>query len=718
MNNIDNLIATCESLMIDTHIINSYDYALENRLANLIGIFDPNTANAIRGVSELGASLGKHAKKMLGPFLSKIRIDKGYVNISNIDLNLLLGRIGETYGELNIQKMFIPDYNKRDLKKFKRRRMARKNMRIENLSVPEFFIIELIEIFSKLSTEYNSKQYSMIADRLFKLSWLNEKVKFTPQEIDMENLSNIQFNLKDYQRQFIEDYPILKAKYNFRGFINGFIQGMGKTLTSIALAEVLGKEKVYIVCPNTLTDNWADEIRQYYSKYENNEELWKEEVIICNRTTPDKARFGKYFIINNESIPSIYNYVDKASKSMFILDESHNFRNLNSKRTKELLHLVDMINSDDNLVMSGTPIKAIPNEIVPALRIIDKSFTEEAAKIYQKCFDINSVDAMSIVQRRFGMIIYRVSSDVLGLLPPKEENLFLDVKGDKNKYTIEAVRKDYIEIFNDIFDQKLKDNSKMRDELIKIVKEYSSAPKEDTKLYIDFLTKVNTAKMEGYHELDKNIIESFIQDYIIPNVKDNPELFERVDILKRKFIGMYRSAMALAMGQILHPRRNEMFISLYEDNKDMIHDMILYNTRKTVIFSQFLPVIKHISDDLNKNGIITNVIVGGDKDRYSKIEEFKNDDNIVCLCATSQTLSTGVTLVEANQMFFFGTPWRYTDYEQAYKRIHRIGQNTQVNIYNILLKTDKKNLSTRMLEILDWSDDMFNKAIQTSDELL
>ena len=95
------------------------------------------------------------------------------------------------------------------------------------------------------------------------------------------------------------------------------------------------------------------------------------------------------------------------------------------------------------------------------------------------------------------------------------------------------------------------------------------------------------------------------------------------------------------------------------------------------------------------------------------IQSFKNDDEIEVLIATSQTLSTGVTLTEANQMFFFGTPWRSADYNQCCDRIYRIGQNTDVDIYNILLDTgDKLNLSTRMNDILNWSDDMFTNMVE------
>ena len=93
------------------------------------------------------------------------------------------------------------------------------------------------------------------------------------------------------------------------------------------------------------------------------------------------------------------------------------------------------------------------------------------------------------------------------------------------------------------------------------------------------------------------------------------------------------------------------------------------------------------------------------------IDQFKYDDTVDVLVATPQTLGTGVTLTEANQMFFFGTPWRSADFDQCCDRIHRIGQTSSVYIFNILLKSQEKNLSSRIDEIMQWSGDMFGAMI-------
>ncbi len=44
-----------------------------------------------------------------------------------------------------------------------------------------------------------------------------------------------------------------KQKYNLRGLILAFEQGLGKTMTSLALMESLGKDCIIIVAPKSTT---------------------------------------------------------------------------------------------------------------------------------------------------------------------------------------------------------------------------------------------------------------------------------------------------------------------------------------------------------------------------------------------------------------------------------------------------------------------------------
>ena len=102
------------------------------------------------------------------------------------------------------------------------------------------------------------------------------------------------------------------------------------------------------------------------------------------------------------------------------------------------------------------------------------------------------------------------------------------------------------------------------------------------------------------------------------------------------------------------------------------------------------------------------MIYGGtSKEVPNLLKQFKTDKKVNPLIATMQTLSTGVTLTEANQVIFVNRPWRQADYVQSSDRVHRIGADTECFIKTLTLDTgEEPNLSTSMKDILDWSREL------------
>jgi SNF2 family DNA or RNA helicase len=135
---------------------------------------------------------------------------------------------------------------------------------------------------------------------------------------------------------------------------------------------------------------------------------------------------------------------------------------------------------------------------------------------------------------------------------------------------------------------------------------------------------------------------------------------------------MRKSAMAKAIGKVLPPARSQMYQEMFVQNKDTIVKMINENTKKTIIFTTILDVADVIYKTLSAEGIGVLKVIGETGNRQEIFDSFRSDDRYDVLVATSQTLSTGVTLNVANQVMFFAVPWRAADYEQAYSRCYRI----------------------------------------------
>ena len=599
-----------------------------------------------------------------------------------------------------------------------------------------FFLPEFYEIFSKLSEYYNDAEYGEIADELYENTWLKKNSGNTP-KLDLGPLKKISKPLKDFQLEFIKKYPELKYVYDLDGYILSFEQGLGKTLTAIALAECLHKEIVYIICPNSIKEFWGKEIQDCIITYGNDEKLWKSEVYVAN--TPSykfHPESTKYIITNQENIPAIYKYVDPKKNSMIIVDECQNFRGLDTKRVDELLNLKKISKTKDTLMMSGTPIKALASELTPALLMIDPHFTRDGAQIFNEIFSDKKNDLSRIVALRFKRVIYRkLKRDTLTLPEKTIENINLDIPNADN-YTTSAFRDEIAKLYHTEYLKRIKsgiftdnkkhkfyrqkavgyDFEKLKQEFSDFVYKYSNVSKIVTDDYLGYIFQNNvpfhTLTKVRYNNIDDNY-DMFLKRYMNKVEPEDKDIVKKFDGFQGwKFAA--KSAYMTAFGKVYAKMQNECFIEIWKWNAQDMIDRIQKNDKKTVILTYMRPIADYIAADLEKRGIKCVKITGGTDQRQKLIDKFKTDDSVRVLVATTQTLGTGVTLTEANQMFFFGTPWRDADFQQAVDRIHRIGQTTPVHIYNIILRSNTQNITQRIQEIMHWSADMVNQVLTES----
>lgn len=640
--------------------------------------------------------------------LVNITENEKYIIIKNINYKKFLFRMRKYYGERNLSKVMGIEYDERSIELYEQKIIEKKDMKIADFRIPIFFALEVAIIFQELGEAYNVNLYRLIYKDIVRKTWLEKRFssQYEPKtKVNLNKLNSLKYKPLPFQKEFIEIYPELKDKNNLDGFILTFDQGLGKTLTSTLLSICLDKKQTVIVCPNSLKLNWKNEINSYFDN-------GKDNVFVVGY---DKDITGKQFlVVNNESISKVFPYTKKSSKSMLILDESHNFRNIKGKRTKELLDLKSKLNANDVLVMSGTPIKAVPNEIVPALKLIDPLFDDECADIFQKAFNISSTNAAAILQRRFGFIMWRKTKDEV--LDLKEKKIHIKKFSTKNayEYTIENVNIKVSETFEKIYEEKSKtagDKEKLYKE---IVEKYYKGEGEELLKYYKYLEDYKNRPLDItsiYHEIDINKYSKFFFKEVLINIPLEQQ--KQATQIYKDFVQMRKQAMGEALGKILPKYRAQMYCTMIGENIKEIISMIENNDAKTVIFSQSLEVVNFMNMILKDNNIRNVKITGETKNRMDLTNEFKEREDTDVLIATSQTLSTGVTLIEANQMFFFGIPWRDADLQQAIDRIYRIGQTSEVNIYISELDTGRyKNLSTRMIDIVNWSSSMFDSVIQ------
>jgi len=199
-------------------------------------------------------------------------------------------------------------------------------------------------------------------------------------------------------------------------------------------------------------------------------------------------------------------------------------------------------------------------------------------------------------------------------------------------------------------------------------------------LTYQFLKKLkeNRGGMES-----SSIINSF--PYLVLSI-DNPKLL--IDHLDKILPESYNDEIDQLTQDVesfsfaTHHSKVEALLDIIEQHPDS--KIIVWNSHPTVgdelekILKKYNPLVIH-GGKILPSGMTLDTYKG------EIISKFQKDKNHKILIAGIQVLNTAVTIVEANVQIIFDCNFNYTEYSQAMKRIHRIGQNKQVYTYYIAI---------------------------------
>jgi len=621
----------------------------------------------------------------MGYFSTTVKEEGNLVEISGFPINEFRKSIYRQYRSKKISSFFFSTFIL----------FGRGTIKIHKSFAPELYYL------------LNNFGYYNICDMIIQNTWMRSTIENFPSSLNPSLLSDFGYSLKPYQLEFLKIYDNKKQKYNLNGYVLAFEQGLGKTFTSLALMHCLKKDSVIIIAPkSTLKTVWKNEIE---TVFKDKQDMW----IIGD--SPKKARF---YIVNYESIEKLNNimkYVMQGKNTGIIVDESHNFTNFKAQRVIRLKAIAKVTNCNDILLMSGTPIRAMGGEMIPTLELLDPYFDDFSRKVFTAAFGIKIPIALDILNNRLGIMMHRkMKKDVLDL--PSKTRIEMKVKiSDGNKYTIEEVKNTVVK-----FVEKRKEfyqkNRKMFEDEFEEVIDYLKKELKDDKDFKMYLDTVEYLKKYSYDARDKNLVTrvATANDYeknVLRNLLTS-DLKKKFDRSKAVVKYLNLKIMGEALGGLLNNLRAEMFSKMIKSSQ--LCNIIEKSKKKTVCFSTYVDVVKSTYDFLISSCKYDPILIFGETSSaiIPLLKSFKEETNKNPLVATIQTLSTGVTLTEANTVVFLNRPWRHTDELQASDRVHRIGQDTEVVIYTMVLDTGvKSNLSTRMEDIINWSKDMFEGIV-------
>lgn len=598
----------------------------------------------------------------------------------------------------------------------------------------KFFLMDIIYTLEKLIDEPKvpvSRRSLRIA--VSKLKELTElRAVFQPgvdnSLIDRNAINLFKVSPLPWQSEYLDIYSDRLLKYKLKGHLLDAKPGTGKTIASLILMESLKADTIIVVSPkNAVIDVWKETLD---NKYKNTPKYF-------HSLSGLPPTLGQHvYVIHYEYIPKFLEYLSKVNvgdlgKVGLVVDESHNFNEINSQRTQSLVELTKKY-VHYSLWMSGTPIKALGKEVIPLLHCIDPLFDEACEKSFAAVFGKNSERALDILANRIGILSHTV----------KKEDVVSDVKlyryqanvtlKNGDDYTLPVIRlkmKAFIEERSKFYKENMKSFEEDYKYGIELYRNSIKGRSQETKLLDDYLSKVHTIR-KGWDPYTMKDISRYCNTFertkIIPMLPNDIKKAFRKAKSVYKYVNL--TIMGECLGSILGKARTQCNVDIASnlgtmkliplnygpDLGLMTLDEILTNAKKkTIMFTSFVEVVTTLKAKLMEDQYRPAVVFGEtNKDLPKIVESFDKEDAVNPLVATFQSLSTAVPLIMANTIIMLNIPFRDKDYVQAVARAHRKGQTEDVYVIDVLLDTgDVPNISTRSKDIATEAAQMVAKIM-------
>lgn len=617
--------------------------------------------------------------------------------------------------EMKFQKFYLPDMYHVVLEllnndKFKRRIVSRSKLQ------------KLKELFETIPLVQNIKLIQNTKDE--DIPSVNKSI--------LKNIFVPGFKLFEHQDKFIDNCLFKSKLMDLRGYLLDAGPGLGKTINSIALMELLGADKIIVVCPKkAVIDVWEETINRIYSKPQ------------TYNLSIDSIKGGKVklanFSLDSKFMVCHFEALDKLVASLrnipnarygIVLDECHGLNSYKSQRSTLFRELNKIVNPYFCLWMSGTPLKALGSETMTMFETIDKLFTPEVVKSFTSVFGISGVYAASVMANRLQLVKATIKAQGSGVEQFTYQSKV--VLPDAWKYTLSTIREEMKKYIRErtAFYHEFRDD--YIEEYFEGIEEFKSnlGSNFDSKMQIaldEYLAKTKELH-DGYNPQSpvhkQYIIDcNYFEDKVII-----PILSNKTKKIFRKAKSVYKyvelTIIGETLGNVIGRKRTECnkaiveamaksFTVVNEESKETyetnLGEVIRDAEAKTLIFTDYVDVLKRCNEILIEEGFHPITIFGETTTTIglsNQVKQFKENSKINPLITTFKTLSEAVPLTEANTVIFLNLPFRSGTYDQAVKRANRIGQTKDVHLYEVTLDTGgEENISTRNLDILKWSEE-------------
>lgn len=364
---------------------------------------------------------------------------------------------------------------------------------------------------------------------------------------------------------------------------------------------------------------------------------WQEETKYHSYLHPkvlDNNRNSNFYVFNSATRLIVTNFetisLEKNRFKLFlksrnvgiIIDESAKLKNPDSQLSKDFFELSPLFLK--KIIMTGTPVANRPYDI------------------WSQIYFLDSGKSLGTDFKEF-----KSKSDLTNKLAKNKDK-----------------RNEFENFISSIY-------SRINDFSIRETKKSAKLSLPD-KHYYDIWTMFTPGQKEMYDELRKKLYVEIIKN-------GNKEIDDAAPVLKR----ILRLEQITSNPKIIDESVN--FNSGKEQELNSLVKEILSRDEKVIIWTNYLYNIDYFMKKFEKYGCVKICGSMSSEDRNKSVKEFKIGDAKI-LIATPQAAKEGLTLTVANNAIFYDRGFSLDDYLQAQDRIHRISQDKECNIYNIMIR--------------------------------
>jgi SNF2 family DNA or RNA helicase len=442
--------------------------------------------------------------------------------------------------------------------------------------------------------------------------------------------TSIKATLRPYQTEGFHFLAYLSA--NHFGGVLADDMGLGKTiqaLTWLAWLHETGKTSLptLVVAPKSVQENWSQEAARFFPQLRTR--TWKtgdiEEKI-------DPASFD-LLIINYAQLRNRSDALQAVAWLAIIVDEAQNIKNPNSQSTQVLRSL----HANQRIALTGTPIE---NRLMDLWSIF--SFAMPGAlgtrASFSRTFD-NPKDLFArrrLSARTRPFLLRRTKNEVAKDLPERiEEDFTIELEGIQQK----------------LYQAELK---RARAHLLK-----ARIPGQLDKLRFHLLSSLLRLRQICCH----------------PQLVGLDPLSEAESTSKKKPKKKSTPTVAADSGT---SAKLEALMELLEP--------LIEQGQKVLVFSQFVQMLEIIRAEIAEREWKQFLLTGQTDERGALVQEFQTTEDAAVFLISLKAGGAGLNLTAASYVVLFDPWWNPAVEAQAIDRTHRIGQQSTVIAYRLVVK--------------------------------